>query len=244
MRKKRVIVLGKGNWGKIFINRLKKKAKIVKILRSKDQYKKLNCKDIDWIFVLTNTNQHFEICKHFIPKCKNIFCEKPLTFSIKQSRELLKKTKKFKCNLYVSDIERFKKKKIKLRKDNVIIRKKFTKDKTDILYRYAYHDLYTLSNLINLKEYKKFKLIRNELGEISYSFKVKKNSFKFIYSFNSNKKIHKINKVDFLYFKGNPLDRMIKNVLLNKEDILENNKSALVATYIISKIKKNFKGYN
>ena len=34
--KKRAIVLGKGKWGKVFISRLKKKVKIIKILRSKD----------------------------------------------------------------------------------------------------------------------------------------------------------------------------------------------------------------
>ena len=243
MIKKKAIVFGKGNWGKVFISKLKSKVKIVKILTSKDNFKKINCKNIDWIFVLTNTNKHFEICNHFIKKCKNIFCEKPLTFNGSQSKELIKKAKRFKCNLYVSDIEKFKEKKIKLKKNNTIIRKKFSYDKSDLLFRYAYHDLYLLSEYMNIKKFRNFKLIKNKIGLISYSFRVQKILLKFTYSFNSNKKIHKINNSNFLIFKGNPLDRMIENVISKKENIFENNKNALSAIYVINKIKKNFIGY-
>ncbi len=244
MKKKRVIVFGKGKWGKIFISRLKSKVKIVKILRSKDNFKNINYKNIDWIFILTSTNKHFEICNYFIKKCKNIFCEKPLTFDLSQSKELLKKAKKFKCNLYVSDVEKFKEKKIKLKKNNTIIRKKFSDDKHDLLFRYAYHDLYTLSGLISIKKFRSFKLIKNEIGLISYSFRVQNILLKFTYSFNSKQKVHKINNCNFLLFKGNPLDQMIERVILNKENIIENNKNALNAIYVINKIKKNFLGYD
>ena len=239
--KKRAIVLGKGKWGKVFISRLKKKIKIIKILRSKDDYKKVSCKNIDWIFVLTNTSKHYEICKHFIPKCKNIFCEKPLTFETKKSEDLIKKTKKNKCNLYISDVERYKEKKIRLKKKNVIIRKKFSNDKKDLFFRYAYHDLYILSESIDLKNFKKFNLIKNIKGELSYSFEVKNFIFKFIYSFNSQKKIHKINNINFLSYKGNPLDKMIESVLLNKENSIKNNKNALKSIYILNKIIKKIK---
>tara|TARA_B100000768_G_C11280675_1_gene378385 strand:- start:749 stop:1495 length:747 start_codon:yes stop_codon:yes gene_type:complete len=239
--KKRVIVLGKGKWGKVFISCLKRKVKIIKILRSKDNYKKINCKNIDWIFVLTNTSKHDEICKYFIPKCKNIFCEKPLTFETKKTEDLIKKAKKNKCNLYISDIEKFKENKVRLKKRNIIIRKKFSNDKKDILFRYAYHDLYILSELIDLKNFKKFNLIKNFKGELSYSFEVKKFTFKFIYSFNSHKKIHNINKINFLLFKGNPLDRMIESILSNKENLIKNNINALKSIYIINKIIKKIK---
>ena len=237
--KKRVIVLGKGKWGKTFISRLKKKVKIVKILRSKDQYKKPIYKNIDWVFVLTSTNKHFEICNYLITKCKNIFCEKPLTPNLTKSQKLLTKARKYRCNLYVSDIEKFKAKKIYIKKKNIIIREKYSKDKTDLLFRYAYHDLYILSKLIEIKKFKAFKIIKKETGFISYSFKIKENLFKFIYSFNSEKKIHKINNSNFLSYKGNPLDRMIDRVLLKKENINDNNNSAMNTAYVINKIEKN-----
>ena len=37
---------------------------------------------------------------------------------------------------------------------------------------------------------------------------------------------------------------MIERVILNKENIIENNKNALNAIYVINKIKKNFLGYD
>jgi hypothetical protein len=155
-----------------------------------------------------------------------------------KSVKLIKKAKKFQCNLYVSDIENYKSKKIKLTNNNIIIRKKFSSDKSDILYRYAYHDLYILSKKINLRGLNSFKIINTQVGEISYTFRIKKKLFKFIYSFNSSKKIHKINNVNLLSFSGNPLDKMIKKILAKKFNIDSNYKNALDTIYVINKINK------
>ena len=245
MKLQRAIVLGKGKWGKIFISRLKNKVKIVKILRSRDNYKIIDYKKIDWIFVLTNTKKHYEICDYYISRCSNIFCEKPLTTDLYKCEKLIKKAKENNCNLYISDIENYKLKKLKLRLNNIIIRKKFSFDKTDLLFRYAYHDLYVLSNKINLRDMSDLKIVNNKLGELNYTFKIKKKKFEFIYSFNSTNKVHKINNIDFLLFNGNPLDKMIKNVLLNKINTNINHRNALDAVYILNKIKKKlFKNYD
>jgi hypothetical protein len=234
----KALVFGKGKWGKVFISRLKKEVQIKKIFRSKDNYKKVSLENIDWIFILTSTNKHYEICNYFLGKCKNIFCEKPLTSSYNSSKKLLEKAKKMKTNLYVSDIENFKNKKIKIEKENIILREKFTNDKKDILSRYAYHDLYILSNFINLKKFKKLKLINNSSGNLEYSFWVNKNFFKFNYSFNSKKKVHKINNKNFLSFKKNPLDKMIKKIVYKKINFKMNNQSALLVLFILNKLKK------
>ncbi len=237
MIKKRALVIGKGKWGKIFISRLNKKVKIVKIIRSKENYKKFNYNKIDWVFVLTNTEKHFEICNYLIKKCKNIFCEKPLTKNIKTSLQLIQNSKKFKSNIYISNVEKFKFKKLILKKKNFIERKKFSEDKKDLFLRYVYHDLYTLSDLVDIKNFKKFKLIKKRKGELSYSFEINKKLFNFSYSFNSNKKVHRINSVNFLKFNGNPLDRMIQSIVTKKENKILNNKNALSAIYVINKIQ-------
>ena len=79
---------------------------------------------------------------------------------------------------------------------------------------------YIMSEYMNIKKFRNFKLIKNKIGLISYSFRVQKILLKFTYSFNSNKKIHKINNSNFLIFKGNPLDRMIENVISKKKIFL------------------------
>ena len=98
-----------------------------------------------------------------------------------------------------------------------------------------------MSELIDLKNFKKFNLIKNFKGELSYSFEVKNFTFKFIYSFNSQNKIHKINKINFLLYKGNPLDKMIESILSNKDNLIKNNKNALKSIYILNKIIKKIK---
>ncbi len=244
MKKKKALVIGKGKWGRIFISRLKKKVKIIKILRSKDDYKKFNCRNIDWVFVLTNTEKHFQICNYFIKNCKNVFCEKPLTKDIQTSIKLFKNAQKYGCKLYISDIEKFKNKKLSIKKENFIIREKFSHDKKDIFFRYAYHDLYILSDLFKINNFKKFKLLEKSKGKITYSFEINKKLFKFSYSFNSINKTHKLNNTNFLKFKGNPLDKMIEKIILEKENIVSNNKNALASIDAINKIKNKIKDYN
>ena len=238
IKKPKVLVFGEGKWGKIFLSKLKKEVQIKKVFRSKDNFKKASLENIDWIFILTSTNKHYEICNYFVGKCKNIFCEKPLTSSYNSSKKLLKKVKKKKTNLYVSDIENFKNKKIIIKKENLILRKKLTNDKKDILSRYAYHDLYILSNFINLKKFKKLKLINNSIGNLEYSFWINNNFFKFNYSFNSKKKVHKINNKNFLRFKKDPLDEMIKKIVYEKIDFKMNNQNALLVIFILDKLKE------
>ena len=43
----------------------------------------------DIVFVVTPPQTHYEVCKHFLKKGVNVFCEKPLTLSEKSSYELL-----------------------------------------------------------------------------------------------------------------------------------------------------------
>lgn len=50
-----------------------------------NEYKNLEC---DYVFITTPTTTHFEICKHFLEKGVNVFCEKPLTISTSTAKEL------------------------------------------------------------------------------------------------------------------------------------------------------------
>ena len=97
MKKKYVGVIGRGNWGKKIINELEKISNIRFIYRSKDNYKKFKEK-IDWIFILTPDNTHYNIAKYFLKKKIHVFCEKPLAIKLKQAKDLISLSKRFKTH--------------------------------------------------------------------------------------------------------------------------------------------------
>ena len=67
---------------------------------------------------------------------------------------------------------------------------------------------------------------------------IKKNHLKinFEYDLNCNKKIHVINNHNFRNFRGNPLKKMLKNVLSGKANFVENNKQSLFCNKMIAKV--------
>ena len=144
-------LVGYGKWGKILGKTISQIGKIHFISNTKKTYK--NNKKIDWCFIATNDATHYKIAKYFLKKKIPVICEKPLSRNIKESRELIKLSKKYKVNLFINHVEIFKKKKIKILKSNNIIRKKTSDNKIkDVLWKLCYHDLYLLYNHLKNKK--------------------------------------------------------------------------------------------
>ena len=141
-------LVGYGKWGKILFKTISSIGKVLFISNTKT-YKN---KNIDHCLLLF-WSTHYKIVKYFLKNKIPVFCEKPLSRNLKQSKELIKLSKKFKTKLYINHIELFKKKKIKIYKSNIITRKKISLDKIrDILWKLCYHDIYLLySSLCNKK---------------------------------------------------------------------------------------------
>jgi len=92
-------MVGLGYWGKIILRNLESIGKNNIIVcdislpeKTKYQnyevfndYKKLDC---EYVFITTPTTTHFEICKYFLQKGVNVFCEKPLTTSTAETEVL------------------------------------------------------------------------------------------------------------------------------------------------------------
>ena len=113
-------VVGLGYWGKIVTNNLIElgyddiilcdedevldSVSLGKKFKRQSNYKKLNC---DKIFVLVPTAQHYEVCKYFLKKGKDVFCEKVLVPEVEQSKELYDLADKNNCNLFVDWIFTF-----------------------------------------------------------------------------------------------------------------------------------------
>ena len=105
-KRKSVGVIGRGKWGKKVIRTLIKYSSVKYIIGKNTNYKKCN-QNIDWIFILTPNNTHYKICKFFLDKKVNVFCEKPLTTNLKQANKLYDLARKNNVMLYVDDVEIF-----------------------------------------------------------------------------------------------------------------------------------------
>jgi len=233
-------VIGDGKWGSKIIEILEKNSKLQFIANTKNNFRKvLNL--AEWVFVSTPESSHYKIVKFLLKKKKNVFCEKPLTTNLEQAKELYIRAKKSKAKLYVSDVENFKKRHIKLRKNYKIYRASNSDFKyNNIINRWLYHDIYLLYSLNKqVKIYLKKIIKKNNklLIELSQG----KNNITIIYQENFKKKIYRHNK-ESLYKKNfNALEIMIKNVLNNKVNYKHNRKISLFCIYTITQIKKAIK---
>ena len=136
-------LIGYGKWGKILYDKLSQISDVKFICRSKDTYlEKLN--DVDWIVVSTPNDTHYEIVKNCLRRGKNVFCEKPLTLTYKQSEKLYEFARTGNAKLYVDDIQNWRNYDFEMMEYNLLERRKSGGgDIKNILYRLAYHDIYT-----------------------------------------------------------------------------------------------------
>ena len=145
-------LIGYGNWGKKIYDKLITFCEVKFICRKEDSYiKRLD--EVDWVIVAAPDKTHYRIVKECIKYGKNVFCEKPLTFSYKKAKELFALSDKSKTKLYVDDIQNFRDVNIDLKKSNFITRqKKSSGSSKSMLYRFAYHDIYILYDYIKNSE--------------------------------------------------------------------------------------------
>jgi predicted dehydrogenase len=87
----KTLLIGNGYWGSIVKNKLESQTNLLYVANSKDNIDDiLNRFDVDYVFVCTPTNTHYEIVKKCISHHKNIFCEKPFTGDFIKANELYK----------------------------------------------------------------------------------------------------------------------------------------------------------
>ncbi len=235
---KEVYLIGLGKWGKKVYSSLKKINFIKKIYIKKSRFEKDNIdySNLDWVIITTNIDQHYNLVKKYLKKKINVFCEKPLTNSPKKNKELFFLSKKMKTKLYVSDIENYKLNKLKILKENYILRSKFSSNKKNILTRMAYHDFTYIYDKIKNKKLEKIKILEKKIGQLSFILNINNKKFTYKYNLNKKKSEHSFNKKN-LKTKKNVLKQMLSDVLLEKVDFKKNIRISTFASVLISKIK-------
>lgn len=235
--KETCVLIGYGNWGKRIYPSLKKNFKVVKIIKSKDNYKTIDYNDINWAFVITPERTHYKFVNFFLKKKINVFCEKPISLSLNNAKKLINLSIKNNIKLYISDIEIFKKKKIKVLNTNTIIRKKKSNIPLKLIpEKLVYHDFYLLYFFFQKKKYSFHNFFFSKT-KLHFEIKCNKKNFIFFYDLSSKKKIHIINKLNFLS-KKNYLSHMFKYITKKNCNFIENHNRSLFALKNIEILKK------
>ena len=204
-------LIGKGYWGKILLSKLDKikYINIKFVCGSKDNYKsKLDL--VNWVFIATPNDTHYDIVKHCILSNKNVFCEKPLTPTHKQSLDLFKLAHKYNVKLYVDDVFNYRNEVTdleKMFKTENNIKVIWRRESNNKLFDLLYHDLYLLYPILKTSLNIKWPCINN----ISFDY-------------NGSDKTHTINNIDFTHNENSndALLHMIKCVLNDSVDYVYN----------------------
>ena len=231
-----ILLFGEGNWGSILKKNLQKTYTIIKVFNSKSNIDDFEYKNIDWAVIATNNLSHFEVSKFLIKKKINLFCEKPLTLSYSESKELIDLANKKGCRLFVNHIYNFKELEIKFSIKNTIKRSKISfKSTENIIFDLFYHDLYLiLPYLDNHYEFLNIKILPGFL-----KFRIKSNERFFIFEYDTNKeKKHIINNVN-LIDKINYIPIVFDKVFKHNIDFSKNNEQALRCNEIIDNFFRN-----
>lgn len=232
-----ILLFGEGKWGKVLKKNLLQ-YKIIKVFNSKSNIDDFTYKNIDWAVIATDNLSHFKVSKFLIKKKINIFCEKPLTLTFSESKELIDLANEKGCKLFVNHIYNFKKIEFKFYLENIIKRSKNSfKNTENIIFDLFYHDLYLiLPYLDNHYEFLNIKILP---GFLKFQIKSNKRYFNFEYDTNKEKK-HTINNVN-LIDNVNYIPIVFNKVFKNEIDLLKNNLQALKCNQIIDNFLKKLR---
>ena len=232
----RTLLIGKGYWGSIVQQKLKNQTQLLYVANSKDDIDEiLNKYEIDYVFICTPTNTHYEIVKKCINHRINIFCEKPFTGDIIKAQELYDMSEKNGVKLFVDNIFLYRNEFIsiqnKLFTNIKFIWNKYEEEfKENLFNTLLYHDLYLLLYLSNNDWDVNFCNISDEKLFVSLISNNLKSEFIYdrTYLGNKEKKILIDDKcVDFSKPLNDPLFNIINDLKTNNINFTENKKITL-----------------
>ena len=232
----KVGLIGYGKWGKVLYKKLINFCDVKFICTSKEDYKS-KLKNLDWVVVATPDKTHYEIVKNCLWAGKNVFCEKPLTPTYEQSKRLFSLAKMRGVKLYVDDIQNYRDYDFNIMEDNLVERRKNGGgDVKDILYRLAYHDIYTLYNHIKYSNICYIDLF-DKNDKLHFNVQFEDINVNFLYNLNSEEVEHHINGCS-LRGEDDILTMMLKKVFDESADFEYNKEITLFTNEFIDKINK------
>jgi hypothetical protein len=227
----KVGLIGYGKWGKILHSKLQIISDVKFVCTSTDNYQS-KLKDVDWVFVATPDDTHYDIVKKCLNEGKNVFCEKPLTPTQEQSKKLYELAEYKNVKLYVDDIQNYRDHDFEILEHNFLERKKSGGGVIkNILYRLTYHDIYTLYEYIKNSEIEDVRVIDNK-NKLHFDVKFNDINIEFLYDLNSDEVEHHINGYNFRG-EDDILTKMLTGVLNSDVDFDYNKKISLFTNNFI-----------
>lgn len=231
----RIGQLGNGRFGKKIIGKLNtiKDTKLVWVSTSQDKWWE-NTLDVDWVIVATPNEFHYEQSKFFLEKGINVFCEKPASFSYKETKLLYKLAIDNNCKFYVDDVLSYE----KIKPTKNFIYKKWGTDFSNIIDRIAYHHFYLIQDQVDGKELT-IKVSKNKKLFKKFSIECNGKFFNFEYNFNwYKKKTHNIEPTA----DKDALLSMLEAVIKGTANYKENEARTLFATKLSQQVKEKLYG--
>jgi hypothetical protein len=241
-------LIGYGYWGKILYSKLKRFGDVVFVCTSKDNYlDKLQY--VDWVFVATTNQTHYDIVKNCIQSGKNVFCEKPLAPTYTQSLELCELAKKNNVKLFVDEVFWYRSELIDIHRFlshnpkhiKCIWEKYGRSDYRNYVpasfHNLMYHDLYLLYYHLKDKKLKSIDVIDKD-NKLHFNAKFDNVVVEFLYDRkNKNKDRHEISGVNLKRNSQDALSHMIKQVLQGSVIFEYNQDRALFVSKLIDDFK-------
>ena len=234
----KVGIIGKGYFGKKLISKLVNEYEI-EFITGKEY--KVSYK-VDWVVIASSTESHYEICKDFLTKGINVFCEKPLTHSVKETKYLFKLADENNCHLYVDDVFRHKQEyqtnKLSLQNSSEInfVWNKLGSFNDSILNTLAYHDMYLLVDLFGIHKMDNLIFKTNLVNKKELQFTYNGKIVLLNYDRLQNKPIRQVNNVNLGTQNNDALKEMLVNVLTLKVDFNKNKVISIKAQELIEEI--------
>jgi len=242
-------LIGYGYWGKILHQKLKHLSDVKFICTSKDNYYS-KLKDVDWVFVATTNQSHYEVVKKCLWAGKNVFCEKPLTPTYKESKKLFKLAKSLNVKLFIDEVFWY-------RSELIDIHHLFSHSPKELkctwekygrsdyrnyvpasFHNLMYHDLYLLQIYLKDKDLKSVNVI-DKFNKLHFKAKFDDVEVEFLYDRkDKNKDTHSISGIDLKRSSEDALSKMIKQVLEGSVCFEYNQERALFASQMIDKLNK------
>lgn len=236
----KVGVVGRGTFGKKLLSKLEKFADIV-FVTGKDYNVSY---DIDWAFIASSNESHYVIVKEFLLKKINVFCEKPLTLSLDQTKELINLSKEMGVILYTDDVFRYHlnyqqhRSNLEQADELVFAWTKYGSFRDNIYSNLTYHDLYLLIDILGVDNLDGLEFDTNTVNKKECHFTYRGKSIKFKYDRLNLEKSKTINSFSFNNPSNDPLSDMVEQVLNKSVDVDYNHKLTLNAQKLLEEFNK------
>jgi len=223
-------IIGHGYWGKI--------------IESKLNFPIINpiyYDNVDYLFISTPPNYHYDYVKKALYEGKNVFCEKPLTLDHSLSNELIQLSYDKKVDLYVDNIFL---QRNEIRNLNIIPKKNITffwfkkgPYKDNLINDLLYHDLYILIYLLGEHKISDIVYTKKTKNSLTMDFKYGDIDVKVIYNRNEKNNKHKLIRIDEHVID---LSVSTNDALKESIDMFLNKKIDLKTNHTISLITNKF----